>query len=339
MKKYEIPLINIKDISYDKQKKLGTGGFAKVFKGRWLNTQDVAIKKYRKFNLNNPDNIILIEGVLAEIKVGVKLNHPKINRIFGVSSDENYNLLVIQELAEKSLADLLEKETNLPLEKKNRICLEITEILYVLKSLKIIHRDLKPQNFLVTFQGSLQVCDFGSIKFLKDQETSALSENSTFTKTYAPPEIMLQDEDQMMKVGFYSDIWSLGCIFYRVYYGKPLWKGFSDAKMMKFLIENKLPELKMDEGCPEAMMEIIKKCLSFNEKKRIPIESLLEEMKLFNENQKENLEKLIESDLQIKNQPITNKTSKNISQISPFPLSENKDSTIIKKKTICCITF
>jgi len=219
----------------------------------------------------------VVNGVLSEIKIGASLNHPKINRIYGVAIDSEMTLLVVQELAKNSLADLLKE--NLTLKRKNIISLEIAEILYTLKTLKIIHRDLKPQNFLVNFNDSLQVCDFGS----------QVSENFCFTLHFAPPEIILEEQDGKGKVGYYSDIWSFGCILHRIYYGKDVWNGYTEAKMMKSLWEKKLPKVEKEDDVPVKISEIINKCLVFDENKRMTIEEILEEMKGIGKNGEEKI--------------------------------------------------
>jgi len=284
LKKYEIPFIEYKNIQYNKEKKLGEGGFAKVFQGKWLTT-DVAVKKYRKVNLGDVDQKLLVENTFSEINIGVKLNHPKINRVYGVSFDENLNIFVVQELAQKSLANLLEDP--LTMKRKNDLAMEIAEIVSILKTLQIIHRDLKPQNFLVTFTNNLQVCDFGSIKFLQSNHTSTLSKNESYTATFAPPEVILQDENDRGRIGYFTDIWSLGCILFRLYFGKNLWKGYSEPKITKAFIEKKLPVIAPEGEIPKEIVNLIKKCLCFDEKKRASIEFIYEELKKLNSSSSE----------------------------------------------------
>jgi len=53
---------------------------------------------------------------------------------------------------------------------------------------KIVHRDLKPENFLISKSGELQICDFGTIRKIKNDETVTF--NSSYTIRYAPPEFI-----------------------------------------------------------------------------------------------------------------------------------------------------
>lgn len=117
-----------------------------------------------------------------------------------------------------------------------RITYGILCALNFLHSADILHRDIKPSNILVDNQFNVKICDFGlsrvdpnPIPFLKaptseeerlklshtlsksmecrNQRPRALS-NHVVTRSYRPPEIIVQEKEYHSKV----DMWSLGCM-------------------------------------------------------------------------------------------------------------------------------
>ena len=85
-----------------------------------------------------------------------------------------------------------------------------------------MHRDLKPANILVT-DGQIKLADFGLARTFTPGSSSALT-HEVVTLWYRAPEILLG-------AGAYTsavDMWSVGCIFYEMLFGKPLFPGQSE---------------------------------------------------------------------------------------------------------------
>jgi hypothetical protein len=77
------------------------------------------------------------------------------------------------------------------------------------------HMDLKPKNLLVRAKGGsykIYVADFGIAKSYQSAAESETDSPTSFTRTYAAPEVVLQE-----KRGFKADIFSLGCIFMEMF--------------------------------------------------------------------------------------------------------------------------
>lgn len=79
----------------------------------------------------------------------------------------------------------------------------------------IVHRDLKPSNLLYfPEQNAIKICDFGLSKFYTSQGCQT---PRIVTSWYRAPEIVCGASH-----GYPVDIWSLGCIFYELLTGNPL---------------------------------------------------------------------------------------------------------------------
>jgi serine/threonine protein kinase len=86
-------------------------------------------------------------------------------------------------------------------------------------SKQILHRDLKPQNLLINQKGELKLADFGLAR-AKSIPTKTYS-NEVVTLWYRPPDVLLGSTDYSTHI----DMWGVGCIFYEMVSGKPLFPG------------------------------------------------------------------------------------------------------------------
>jgi serine/threonine protein kinase len=91
----------------------------------------------------------------------------------------------------------------------------------------VCHRDIKPSNVLVDHvRGRVQLCDFGSAKFLKPDEPSI---SYIATRSYRAPELLLECPCYTTAI----DIWAAGCVLAECFLeGKPLFTGANNVKMM-----------------------------------------------------------------------------------------------------------
>jgi len=101
---------------------------------------------------------------------------------------------------------------------KRRICNQVCKAVYVLHSNKYIHGDIKPSNVLVEDDGdSIRVGDF-SLSVKGDG-----SSNRQGTYGYMAPEVFVNDRWDNK-----TDIWSLGCTFYKIMFNEDLFSHDKD---------------------------------------------------------------------------------------------------------------
>ncbi|KAI5186490.1 serine/threonine-protein kinase TTK/MPS1 [Nematocida homosporus] len=142
---------------------------------------------------------------------------------------------------------------------------------------RIVHRDLKPANFLFV-NGRLKLIDFGISKVIKNDTTNIIREKQIGTINYMSPEAIIEGKTKM---GRSSDIWSLGCILYEMYFGESPFMRFKNLvqRMQKLLDDKYAVEYPLEEPndnrYPEAVAEM-QKCLVREPSKRAKIDDLLE---------------------------------------------------------------
>jgi glycogen synthase kinase 3 beta len=92
-------------------------------------------------------------------------------------------------------------------------------------SLNIAHRDLKPENVLLSKEGVIKICDFGSSKVLDPK-----GKNTPYivSRYYRAPELILC----LTKYTTAIDIWATGCILAELFLLTPLFRGKTEGDQL-----------------------------------------------------------------------------------------------------------
>lgn len=89
-----------------------------------------------------------------------------------------------------------------------------------------MHRDIKVSNILVNNEGTLKIADFGLANFLSARHKQPLT-SRVVTLWYRPPELLLGSTSYGVTV----DLWSVGCVFAELFFGRPLLKGRTEVSI------------------------------------------------------------------------------------------------------------
>ena len=277
---------------YKIERVCGNGSFGIVFQGKILHTgETIAIKKvYQDRRFRN-----------REFSIMSLLDHPNIVKVrhafytTGEKLDEIYLNLVMNYVPEnlnRLNKSYFEKKEQIPLFLIKLYCFQIARALNYMHNKKICHRDIKPQNILLDPQTNrIYICDFGSAKLLKRDESNVSYICSRF---YRAPELLLGNEYYTTSI----DIWSFGCVVAELFKGKPLLrtenKDEQINKIMECLGGPKEEDLAIiiDKqaahelakstkaikaknfadvlpNCPQEIIDLISKILIYNPRKRL----------------------------------------------------------------------
>ena len=89
----------------------------------------------------------------------------------------------------------------------------------------IAHRDLKPENVLLSDEGVIKICDFGSAKIIDEN-----GKNTPYvvSRYYRAPELILCYTKYDVSV----DIWAAACIIAELFLLTPIFQGSTEGKQL-----------------------------------------------------------------------------------------------------------
>ena len=218
---------------YEVLKKIGEGGFSKVYKVKEKETGEIrAMKELNKSKIPN------LKDFKTEIKILAMLDHPNILRLFQVIEDSK-NIYLIMELC--SGGELCSRMQNNHYKEKEaaKLMEQITSAVAYCHEKGICHRDLKPQNILFWNENPnspVKIVDFGISK-IYDPSLSSLREefgnvknnkmtNMVGTIHYLSPEFIKGKYTEI------CDVWSLGVILYLLLCGFQPFNGVNKKEVL-----------------------------------------------------------------------------------------------------------
>ncbi|KTF76684.1 hypothetical protein cypCar_00038841 [Cyprinus carpio] len=213
--------------TYVKLDKLGEGTYATVYKGRSKLTDNlVALKEIRlEHEEGAPCTAIREVSLLKDLK------HANIVTLHDIIHTQK-SLTLVFEYLDKDLKQYLDDCGNcIHMHNVKLFLFQLLRGLNYCHRRKVLHRDLKPQNLLINDRGELKLADFGLAR-AKSIPTKTYS-NEVVTLWYRPPDILLGSTDYSTQI----DMWGVGCIFYEMSTGRPLFPGSTVEEELHFIFK------------------------------------------------------------------------------------------------------
>jgi serine/threonine protein kinase len=206
---------------YPVERELGKGGGGHVYLARDKGLgRDVALKHRKVRTLEDQHQA---ERLLQEARAVASLSHPNVAIVYATERyPESGDYCVVMEYANGgSLADLLEVEGRLTLERALDIGIEVCTALEYVHRQGRVHGDIKPSNILF-FQSDdhivTKISDFGLSQSTQVAGPPPEGQEGAFSGTleYAAPEL-LRGERPDGRI----DLYSLGVVIYEMLIGEP----------------------------------------------------------------------------------------------------------------------
>jgi serine/threonine protein kinase len=218
----EDPLLGTAINGYTIEKKLGGGGFGKVYLG--INKTIDRKAAIKILHTEFCDSEVIIQRFISEAKAVNKINHPNIIQVFDFNKLNDGRFYFIMEYVDgEELTKLINREGPLSVQLVTDILGKIVKALDAAHKTGIIHRDLKPDNIMIYdgWEGKeVKILDFGIAKLLSDRGSS-IHQTKTGqvlgTPAYMSPEQAKGEHDLIAPT---SDIYSLGVIAYQMLCGE-----------------------------------------------------------------------------------------------------------------------
>lgn len=254
---------SVLDDKYRIEERIGTGGFATVFRAQQLSLdRHVAVKIFRPQPGN--DSALALDRFQREGMSTCRVNHPNAIQVFdsGISSD-GIPYIVMELLEGRTLSSEMRDRGGRSLRRALDVVIPVCEALGAAHAAGLIHRDVKPDNvFLARTPGgeTVKLLDFGIAKLVEaDQQGSSDTASTTFVGTprYMAPERLLHND-----YGAESDVYSVGVILYQLVLGRPPWTESTDvfALITQIVAGTVVPMT--DLGVPAALSAIVMSALS-----------------------------------------------------------------------------
>jgi serine/threonine-protein kinase len=236
-------------------------GMASIF--RATDTRDnrtVALK------IPHPDmeaDPILFDRFQREAGIGVKLNHPKVMRVY--DHEKRSRIYMVMEWCEGRLLRQILDESQISQERAIRIATGVLEALDYIHANGVVHRDLKPENIMVDDNDNIKLIDFG---IASDAAARRLT-YANFTVTLGTPNYISPEQVKGKRGDGRSDIYSMGVILYEMLTGKLPFSGPTPmAAMNDRLLNHPVPPRVANPAISPQLQEVLYRALERDPKNR-----------------------------------------------------------------------
>ncbi|CAD8190803.1 unnamed protein product [Paramecium octaurelia] len=286
--KSQIPQLDYQTY-YELEKLIGSGSFASVYIAkRKTDGNKLAVKAFLKKMLMQKDPDKWRESIDNEIKVMKSLDHPSLLKCYDHFENRAQCYISMDWARGGTLEQGLSKlEEPLPFLTVKVIFRQIVEAIKYMHSRGYMHRDLKPSNILLKRPMPLKqfsliaqadpnivVSDFGVSSEIKvEMDVGRYCGSPGFMA----PEVMLCENNQTVTYNEKCDIFSLGCILYRLITNKPLFNGQNSMAMKQQNLECHFDWIQIQEELYQnkTLTNLLSKLLSIDPKQRPSCEEIL----------------------------------------------------------------
>ena len=228
--------------------KIGAGGMGQVFKARHRRMDRLAAVKLLPASATASAEAV--ERFHREMKAAARLNHSNIVTAYDASEQDGVHYLVMEYVDGQDLAALCRRRGALPLAEALDYVLQAARGLEYAHQQGVTHRDIKPNNLLLDTGGVVKVLDMGLARIESSERTAeeglTRSGQVMGTVDYMPPE----QAESTRQADQRSDVYSLGCTFYRLATGRIPYEG--ETVMSKLMALAKLPVPRLADVLDEA---------------------------------------------------------------------------------------
>ncbi|KAK6785030.1 hypothetical protein RDI58_018485 [Solanum bulbocastanum] len=227
----DVPFFSLNSIlvatdNFSNAAKLGQGGFGPVYKGKFLEGAELAVKRLSNHSGQG------VEEFKTEVMLIAKLQHRNLVRLLGYCVEGNEKILLYEYMANKSLDTFIFDHTFsrlLDWRIRFEIILGIARgLLYLHQDsrLRIIHRDLKTSNILLDDEMNAKISDFGLARIIEGKSTEANTTRVVGTYGYMSPEYALEGLFSIK-----SDIFAFGVVVLEIISGKRNMEFFEEVNL------------------------------------------------------------------------------------------------------------
>jgi serine/threonine protein kinase len=248
---------------------IGEGGMGRVYEGEHIEIgKRVAIKVLHPRYSEMPE---VVARFRREARAASRIGHPNIVDVTDFGTTASGAVYFVMEFLEGAdLADVIEREKVLGLDRAVHIAIQLARALEAAHTANVIHRDLKPENiFLVARAGHpdfVKVLDFGIARHLELEHGKRLTRPDMAMGT---PEYMAPEQAAGKPTDGRADVYAAGAILYEMLTGSSPHPGDNAMEILnKKATEIPTPVGELRPDVPRALSDIIDRSLARDPLKR-----------------------------------------------------------------------
>lgn len=258
---------------YRVERLIGEGAMGLVLAATHLGLDEIVAIKFMRAEIQR------LPGTLSrfakEAKIAARIRNEHVTKVIDVGVSEPIGPYIVMEYLDgRTLADVLEAEGPLPVQRAAEYLLQACEGLAAAHALGVTHRDIKPENLFITAQPPVEVVkllDFGISKaaltgrVFGDDLALSKSSYAMGTPLYMSPEQIRAAPHLDSR----TDIWSMGAVLYELVSGKTAFSADSMTEICAKILEAPSPRIQ-EPSPPElaAVQSIVDKCLEKDPQRR-----------------------------------------------------------------------
>ncbi len=204
---------------------VGKGGMGEVLRARHVELErEVALKMLPR-QLTSSDE--RRDRFRREIRLLAKLDHPGIVKALDAGQWRDTPYLAMEFVAGGTLQNLLHDEGPVAWNRLIRWMIPVCDALDYAHAQGIVHRDIKPSNLAIDGTNHVKVLDLGLARAIQVENDATLegfvtsTEQVLGTADFVAPE----QAEGVGQIGPAADIYSLGCTFFTLLTGRPMYGG------------------------------------------------------------------------------------------------------------------
>lgn len=227
---------------------LGGGGMGSVFLAEDSQLRrSVALKIMRPHMAAMPG---ARERFLREARAAASINHENVVRIYQVGEERGIPFLAMELLEGETLATRLRSVGRLSTDESLHVARETLFGLAAAHSRGLVHRDIKPANIVLVptetpgqtaavesetgaARYRVKIVDFGLARVI-DEDESRLTQ---FGHVAGTPQYMSPEQIEGEEIDTRSDLFSLGCLLYRMLAGEMPFQAKGNAALMRAILD------------------------------------------------------------------------------------------------------
>lgn len=245
---------------------IGSGAASIVHLGWKMHSRDrVAVKTLRtELFATSPDSLA---GLCREAQALRRLHHPNIIRLLRSALEAPEPSLVLEYAGGGSLAELLQRQPQLPIDRALDVGLGVAAALVEVHAMGILHRDVKPSNILFADDGTPRLTDFGLARLPNAAPARGPTAGSAVDGTFA---YLSPEAWQSGKLDARTDLWSLGIVLFEMLAGRRPFEGDSPWQIRWAVLNDPLPDVRdFRTDLPAGLADLVQRMLMRDQAMRV----------------------------------------------------------------------